>query len=397
MANRPNEDRITEIFKKIDETHHLAENQKMRLDLTLRYFGIIITILFALGVFNTVRDWAPQQKIYTHQKILAKLFISEIEEDIVNLARELTLSSITESQRNRLTIIKSRFTEATELIQGEHDYPIINKLLEALEKIVIENKPGDAISSLIEIEQLRKSAIIESLTLVLLGVAHHYEKEDKEGKQSYSLNAEKYFSRAVELPNKIGLAYNGLAVQKSLRAFNELIPQEKIDEALGLLEDAEKYFRSASDLDGTLVSYYKNLNNTTFIKAVLLGFYLDGAIDLRKILSYSNAGSIENFINQIDEGWEEVERFAHGSSGAPTTAAECLSIIAEYYKKNGRIREAELRLQQSKDKYIMAIKRGLYWREDRDQIEKSLNNNRLLQLMLKTNNNFTEILSLATG
>ncbi len=396
MGDGNDDNRLTRISDRASKALSLAERQKARLDTAFWAFGFILPLLLALGAFNTYRDLGPHRQVDKQQSVLADLFLGELEQDIVALIRELTLSSITKPQQQRIVRISDHFESSNDLLKRQPRYAESETTLSALTLILIEDNPGDAITLLEELDRSSTSVTTESMTLVLLGLAYHIKKAQDEGTESYSRKAELFFERATQASFKIGLAFNGLAVQRALKAFDRL-ERNEIDESLLLLREATRHFAAASATDGTLVAYYKYLNNTTYIKAKLLAFFLDGDIDELRLAAYFSLDTLGTLVKQIDSGFEQAETFSRGNAGAPFTSAECLSITGEYYAGIGRAPEANRRFNLSKRKHLEAIDKDLYRGRDRKQIEKSMRKKRLLEAMLAKDTNFDDLLSYAAG
>jgi tetratricopeptide (TPR) repeat protein len=396
MSNNQSEERPSVDNKRLVDIENSIERQKTRLEMFFRVFGTIISMLFALGVFNVVTDRGPRKAIVVQQEALAELLLLEVEQDISEFIRSLTLSSVTDSMRQNLYAIRDRFESSRTLMENQPEFSRIDDILNAIIQTFLKNQPDEAINILNKLELSEKSAKMETLTLVMLGVAHHLKADQTHSRQSYSRKSKEYFDRATKLPIKVGLAYNGLAVQMTLKGLGHMERRE-VDKALTLFVEAERLFAAASDIDGTLVSYYKYLNNTTYIRATLLGSYLDGLIDQTSLSDHFRIGAeFAQFIDDIDQGYTQAERFSHGSSGAPGTAAECLSITGEYFGSIGNNGEANRRFELSKRKYLEAIDKDLFRGYERGAIERRLDSNRLLRVMLCRNDNRDEIIKHAT-
>ncbi|MCH9649814.1 MAG: hypothetical protein K0U98_16370 [Deltaproteobacteria bacterium] len=356
----------------------------------------IALVLVALGVLLGACSSPTHPPISDHHSAVAGLFVKEIEQDTLSLVRQITLSTTTDSQRQQLVSIQEQFFAGKSLLDRQPGSKSLNNLLRALDLLLLQNSPALAIPILEEVESSQAPPATESMTLVLLGIAHYLKDGQEQGGQAYSPVAESYFQRAQDHPFELGLASNGLAVQAALKAFQHLGKGET-DAALGLLRKAEQGFAKASDIDGTTISSYRYFNNVTYIRETLLARFLDGSLEETKLLAHYNEPSVESFIESTDQTLDQANRLARGGAGSQEkAAAECLSITGEYFERQGQLDEANRRYSLSKKMYLAAIDKGLLEGLERDEIMRSLQRGRLLRAIVATEGTLDELLARAT-
>lgn len=383
------------------ESEYLAAKSNLRKSSrpngSLQTVRIVVLILVTLGVFIGARGWHLLQQTSDQQEALAGLFLKELQQDTLSLVRQITLSTTTDSQRQQLVSIREQFFAGQSLLDHQPESQNLKDILRALDLMLRRDSPAQAIPILEQLDRPETPSATESMTLVLLGIAHYLKDGQEQGGQAYSPVAESYFERAAALPNAMGLASNGLAVQAALKAFHHL-GQGETDTALKLLRKAEQGFAKASDIDGTTISSYRYFNNVTYIRETLLAKLLDGNLDETKLLSHYNEPSVERFIESTDQTLDQANRLARGGSGSQEkAAAECLSITGEFFERRGQLDEARRRYDLSKKMYLAATDKGLLEGLGPDEILRSLQRGRLLRAVVATEGTLDELLARATA